>query len=574
MINTKKSMPDQPEHTATQTKLEQKINEFRQVFSQELSQRLIQLEGLWRIAQHTQVVANFKAFRFEVHSLKGSSAALNYIKLSELLGQIEQHVANCETHELDLSVMTPLIDLLIKKLMALSEQVPNPLLTVHQAITASSSPVSLTEINDETVNTNLKSHREISIAIVDEDNAVGSFLTKLLSTFGFVITHYSSVQQLKKGLESTSYRLVLLDLATPETDNTEVFNLAKTLTQYDTDVFILSSHDSFDARLFSVRAEVNDFLLKPVNITSLVSKIRKNFKIDLIRPYKILLLDDQAAVGVFYKTLLESQGIDVLVLTQANQIMTSLESFHPDIFLLDMHMPEINGFEVAKLIRQQAKYDYVPVIFLTADNDIMSKIAALEAGADDVIPKDTSPELILRQLDSRIQRSQQIRFAASRDSLTGVLNHGQIMEAASHAMRMASRHIKPIVVVMIDLDNFKKVNDTYGHIGGDKVLVSLGQLIQQSIRETDYVGRYGGEEFLVVFSDADSATIERKMNNILTAFQAINFTVNEFDFTCSFSAGLASSENYDKLSELIGAADAALYQAKGAGKKQIWVDSN
>lgn len=554
------------------TALEQKISEFRQLFSQELASRLRHLAGLWNTAKQTQELIHFKAFRFEIHSLKGSSAALHYLKLSESLGQIEQHAANCETHALDLAVMTPLIDILLNKLIEVSQQSPNPLLDV-QELTSKSSIVSLKELNNEAANINLQSHRDISIAIVDEDKIVGSLLSKLLSTFGFAISHYQSVQQLKAGLNSTSYKLVLLDLARPEHNTIEVFELARELTKANTDVFILSSYDSFEARLCAVRANINDYLLKPINITTLVSKIRKNFKIDLVRPYKILLLDDQAAVGIFYKSLLESQGIEVLVLTQAEQIMASLESFHPDIFLLDLHMPEISGLEIARLIRQQAKYDYVPILFLTADNDIYSKISALEAGADDVIPKNTPPELILRQLDSRIQRSQQIRFLASRDSLTGVLNHGQIMEAASHALRMAARHIKPIVLVMIDLDNFKKVNDTYGHIAGDKVLVSLGQLLQQSVRETDYVGRYGGEEFLLVFSDADSLTIERKMNSILAAFEHINFTFKEGDFNCSFSAGLASSENYDKLSELIGAADLALYQAKAAGKQQIWVDS-
>jgi diguanylate cyclase (GGDEF)-like protein len=555
------------------TKLEQKINEFRLVFSQELTQKLTHVFGLWNTAKHTQELAHFKKFRFVIHSLKGSSAALHFITLSDLLGQIEQQVARCETHKLNLNVMTSVIDILMTKLNDASQQSPNPLLEVRDEI-SDSSIVSLKSLTNEAANINLQSHREISIAIVDEDKAVGTLLSKLLSTFGFAISHYHSIAQLKLGLEKTTYKLVLLDLANPEQDNTEVFELANELTKHDTDVFILSAFDSFEARLFAVRAKVNDYLLKPVNITTLVSKIRKNFKIDLVRPYKILLLDDHAAVGVFYKTLLESQGIDVLVLSQANQIMTSLESFHPDIFLLDMHMPDINGLEVARLIRQQAKYDYVPVIFLTADNDIYLKISALESGADDVIPKNTAPELILRQLDSRIQRSQQIRFLASRDSLTGVLNHGQIMEAASHAIRLATRHIKPIILVMIDLDNFKKVNDTYGHIGGDKVLVSLGQLLQQSVRETDYVGRYGGEEFLVVFSDADSQTIEHKMNSILTAFQHINFSINEHEFNCSFSAGLASSENYDKLSELISAADVALYKAKAAGKKQVWIDAN
>jgi diguanylate cyclase (GGDEF)-like protein len=304
----------------------------------------------------------------------------------------------------------------------------------------------------------------------------------------------------------------------------------------------------------------------------LVSKIRKNFKIDLIRPYRILLLDDQALVGDFYKTLLEDEGVEVLAISEAESIMAELESFHPDVFLLDMHMPNINGLEVAKLLRQQTKYDYIPIIFLTADDDINTKLEVLQCGADDVIPKNTPPKLIVQQVDSRIQRGQEIRYLASRDSLTGVFNHGQIMDAAAHSLRLSLRQDKPTIIVMIDLDNFKNVNDKYGHLAGDKVLISLGQLLLQSVRDTDYVGRYGGEEFMVVFSDANPSVIESKINSILASFLQIDYTVAKQVFHCSFSAGLASSTNYEKLSELISSADAALYKAKNAGRSRICVD--
>jgi diguanylate cyclase (GGDEF)-like protein len=285
------------------------------------------------------------------------------------------------------------------------------------------------------------------------------------------------------------------------------------------------------------------------------------------------LLDDQASIGIFYKALLEDEHVEVLAINHAESIMTELESFHPDVFLLDMHMPNISGLEVARLLRQQSKYDYVPIIFLTADEDINTKLEVLECGADDVIPKNTPPNLIVQQVDSRIQRGQEIRYLASRDSLTGVLNHGQIMDAAAHALRLSSRQQKPTVVVMIDLDHFKGINDKYGHVSGDKVLISLGQLLMQSVRDTDYVGRYGGEEFMVVFSDTDPNIIENKMNDILTAFLQISYTVAEQSFNCSFSAGLARSSHHKKLSELVSSADAALYVAKEAGRSRIYMDA-
>ena len=178
---------------------------------------------------------------------------------------------------------------------------------------------------------------------------------------------------------------------------------------------------------------------------------------------------------------------------------------------------------------------------------------------------------MLQQVDSRIQRVKEIRYLASRDSLTGVLNHGQIMDAVSHSLRLASRQQKSTVVVMIDLDHFKEVNDKYGHLGGDKVLISLGQLLLQSVRDTEHVCRYGGEEFMVVFSDATLTIIESKMNKILSAFLQINYTLTGQSFNCSFSAGMASSVDHMKLSELISSGDAAVYKAKKESRNRIFV---
>jgi diguanylate cyclase (GGDEF)-like protein len=553
--------------------LEQKLIEFREVFSQELKASLTDLLNLWQNCKDSDELTDLKTFRFEIHSLKGSSGTLNFSNLSDALDKIERHLAKNESLLSEINTISAQVDSLMTELVRSADLSPNPLLEIVVPVEQSNS-MALQRLKPSANDISLQSHRNISIAIVDSDEDMGILMSKLLTTFGFVTSHFSSINQLSRALNKQSFSIAIVDLPLSANASAEIFKFAKMLQHQGIDVFIISSLDTFDARLLAIRAKVSDYLLKPVNVTNLVTKIRKNFKIDLVRPYRILLLDDQLEVGNFYKTLLETQGIEVIALTQAEQIMAALESFPPDIFLLDMHMPGVSGLEVAKLIRQQPKYDYVPIIFLTADNNINTKLLALECGADDVIPKQTAPDLILQQLDSRIQRSQQVRYLASRDSLTGVLNHGQIMDAAAHALRLAARHIKPVVLVMIDLDYFKQVNDSYGHMGGDKVLVSLGQLLLQSVRETDFVGRYGGEEFMIVFSDADCEVIENKMESILAAFRHIDFNVNEQVFNCNFSAGLASSENYEKLSELIAAADAALYRAKAAGRNQISVDKS
>lgn len=550
-------------------KLEQKLAEFRITFIAEFNDKLAVLIKLWSEARASQSLDAIKQFRFQVHNLKGSSGTLNFLALSDRLGMIEEEVAPCEEQINSLKSVIPFIDRHINSMIEASKNNPNPLLVLKEV------PSTLGELHEpqkKKEEITPQSYRDIKIALIDDNEETSMLHAKFLAGFGFTIKQFNSIELLEKHLDQQNFNLVLIDTDNSIDQYQAMFTFAAKLRSMGIDVFVLSSSSSFENRLDAVRAKVNEYLLKPINITTLVSKIRKNFKIDLIRPYRILLLDDQTSVGNFYKTLLEDEHIEVLAISRAESIMTELESFHPDVFLLDRHMPNINGLEVARLLRQQAKYDYVPIIFLTADDDINTKLEVLECGADDVIPKNTSPNLIVQQVDSRIQRGQEIRYLASRDSLTGVLNHGQIMDAAAHTLRLSSRQQKPTVIVMIDLDHFKKVNDKYGHGGGDKVLISLGQLLLQSVRDTDYVGRYGGEEFMVVFSDTELSVIESKMNNILTAFLQINYTVAQQSFRCSFSAGLASSTDHEKLSELISSADAALYRAKDAGRSQICVD--
>jgi diguanylate cyclase (GGDEF)-like protein len=552
------------------SKMEQKLAEFRIIFIAEYNDKLVLLTKLWLNARTSQTLEAIKKFRFEIHSLRGSSGSLKFLALSDLLRLIEEELAPCEEKINTIKSVATSIDYHMNAIIEASRSNPNPLLVLKQEMFTTGKLRELQKIKGEI---NSQSYRDINIAIIDDNKNTSVVNAKLLAGFGFKINQFDSIEQLEKELEQNKFNLVLIDTDNSTNHIDQIFSFASKLKTFDTDVFILSSSSSFENRLLAVRSKVKEYLLKPVNITTLVSKIRKNFKIDVIRPYRILLLDDQVLQGSFYKSLLEDEHVEVLAINTADSIMIELESFHPDVFLLDIHMPNISGLEVARVLRQQAKYDYVPIIFLTSDDGIKTKLEVLECGADDVIPKNTPPNLIVEQVDSRIQRGQEIRYLASRDSLTGVLNHGQIMEAAAHAMRLTLRQQTPTVVVMIDLDHFKEVNDKFGHMSGDKVLISLGQLLLQSVRDTDHVGRYGGEEFMVVFSDADPKIIENKMNNILTAFLQINYTVGQISFNCSFSAGLASSNNNEKLSEVINSADAALYKAKEAGRSQICVET-
>lgn len=548
--------------------LEEKLASLREKFRETFKDELKTLIELWQSVRTDQSADALKQFHFNVHSLKGSSGALNLLKLSQLMSDIESVIKPClEAAEVSIQVINQ-VDQYMNMLIASSKSAHNSYLeqadkpgkeTQKEILLPTDLLPPVTHLNYE----------DIHIALVDDDRAVGEMMQKLLSGFSFNVSYYPSLQDFQVALKQQKFHLVLLDLVTPDCTEQDVFSCVDHLQANGISVFILSSTGSFDARLAAVRANVSDYLLKPISITHLVTKIRKTLKLDLVRPFRVLLLDDQETVSIYYKNILEKQGCQVLAINDSHKLLEVLESFIPDIFLLDMYMPDVSGLEVAKILRHQAKYDYVPILFLTSDNHIKTKLDALRAGADDVITKETSAELIISQVFSRVSRGQEMRYMASRDSLTGALNHGQVMDAAAHALRLTTRSDKPLILAMIDLDKFKQVNDRFGHGGGDKVLMGLGQLLLQSVRQTDYVGRYGGEEFMIVFPDGEIEAVEKKLNIMREAFSKLLFNVDNQSFHVTLSVGLASSANHSTLSELIAAADSALYQAKHGGRNQV-----
>jgi diguanylate cyclase (GGDEF)-like protein len=234
-----------------------------------------------------------------------------------------------------------------------------------------------------------------------------------------------------------------------------------------------------------------------------------------------------------------------------------------------MMMPGVDGLEVARMIRQEHKFDFSPILFITGDELVETRLAAIDAGADDVISKSTAVNIITHQILTRLARASKVSAFVAKDALTGVLNHSQIVEQVNQTMRTTKRRKSKSTIVVIDVDHFKKVNDNYGHVVGDKVLCALGQLLANSIRETDTVGRYGGEEFVIVFEDCDVDDGANKVQLIKDAFSKMRFGTNDKEFGVTFSAGLINLGSFDNVMPAIAAADKALYKAKSDGRNRV-----
>lgn len=221
------------------------------------------------------------------------------------------------------------------------------------------------------------------------------------------------------------------------------------------------------------------------------------------------------------------------------------------------------------MIRQYDEWVALPIVYLSAETDLDEQIRALGRGADDFLTKPISDAQLVAAVKVRAARSRQLGDLMSKDSLTGLLKHARIKEEVENELQRARRHDKPVCVVMTDIDHFKKVNDTYGHAAGDRVIKALAQLLKQRLRKTDAIGRYGGEEFAIVLPECAPDSAKATMDDIRQRFAALRFIQGEQEFSVTLSAGIASSEAGDSPGQLLVAADEALYQAKHGGRNQV-----
>jgi diguanylate cyclase (GGDEF)-like protein len=237
---------------------------------------------------------------------------------------------------------------------------------------------------------------------------------------------------------------------------------------------------------------------------------------------KILVVDDVPVNVQLLTTYLTSVGYHVITARDGQEALSKVASSMPDLILLDVMMPKINGFEVCERIKSDPATRIIPVIMVTALNEIEDKIKATEAGADDFISKPFNKlELLTRvksllrikqlhdELNAKVRELEQarerLRQLAITDGLTGLYNHRYFKEHLEQELFRASRHQSYVSVVMIDIDHFKKFNDTYGHPAGDFILRSIARLLKENIRKIDLAARYGGEEFCLVLVETSKS---------------------------------------------------------------------
>ncbi len=322
-------------------------------------------------------------------------------------------------------------------------------------------------------------------------------------------------------------------------------------------------------RLAAVRAGGQEFLTGTLEASSLLEKVELLTSVTQYEPFRVLIIDDSRAQALHTERLLNNAGIVTRTLTDPIQTMAELADFQPDLIILDMYMPACTGAELAKVIRHNDRYVSVPIIYLSAEDDLDKQLDAMSEGGDDFLTKPIRSRHLITTVRNRAARARNLKARMVRDSLTGLYNHTHILQLLEDCSFRARRETRPLSFAMLDIDHFKKVNDSHGHPMGDRVIKSLALFLKQRLRKTDFIGRYGGEEFAIVMPNTDLHSAHKVLDEIRRRFAEILYPAQPEDLFCTFSAGVVQlNDDLDALS-MATAADEALYRAKAAGRNRV-----
>ena len=262
----------------------------------------------------------------------------------------------------------------------------------------------------------------------------------------------------------------------------------------------------------------------------------------------------------------------VEVVNNPRHVLDLMREFYPEMVLLDLNMPDCKGYELARLIRLNPEWIKVAIAYLSSEQDDHMQAEAQTQSGEDFLTKPISDVRLVSAVKVRAARSRQLSDAIDRDSLTGLLTHARIKEQLAMELLRARRAGQPLSVAMLDLDFFKRVNDTYGHAAGDRVIKSLAQLLRQRLRSTDSVGRYGGEEFVAILPGCDVQAATDLLESIRESLKRVSFNAGDKTFSVTLSAGVACChprQGDPDSASLLNMADKALYQAKNGGRDRI-----
>ena len=536
--------------------LRERLDALRARYKAELPGRIDGAKVLWAaVRDGANVGSGLSQLYRAVHNLAGSGATFGYSDLSQAAQTLDE-------------LLQPLADAGTPPSKDQAEQIEALLNQIEAASTDREETSSFANGFASKVQ---EEDGEILVFLVEDDAEQAQALAMEIAHFGYRVKTYAGIFALDEAIADQRPAVVIMDMIFREGRLAGTETVARLRQRIDPHVPVVftSVRGDFEARLNAVRAGADAYFPKPVEISELVELLDVLTGRSVPEPYRILVVEDDATMADYYASLLEQAGMTTNVLGDPMQVMERIVEFSPDLILTDLYMPGCNGFDLARVIRQQNAYAAMPLVFLSSERREDQQISAMSLGGDAFLTKPVGASQLVASVVSRAERSRVLRSMMVRDGLTGLVNHSHLKEQLAIEVDRAQRTGASLAFAMLDIDHFKAVNDTYGHPTGDRVIKSLSRVLTRRLRKTDAVGRYGGEEFAAILVNTSGERAKTIIDDIRDRFSALHHRHEDAEFTVTFSCGIAEYPGCAS-TELLGeTADAALYEAKHAGRNCV-----
>ena len=413
-----------------------------------------------------------------------------------------------------------------------------------------------------------------AVLLVTADAGVRGHLLPLLEAEGLSVSEAGSLKEARAALcdERALPSAVVVDVDLPDGSGHDLIVEIRRLSSGEgVAVLVMSPRGGFLDKVEAITSGADGYFEKPVDWKALLRRLQLLLESSRPAPSKVLSVEDDPEQAAYIKAILESAGHTVFVCSDPAEFDAMLRQHAPDLVLMDILLPGVTGYDLVRYLRQDERYATLPVLFLTTEGQLQSRYHTARVGGDDHLVKPVVAPLLLSTVAARIERSRFVRQLLSRDGLTRLLTHTAFIEAAQAVQaKQQEDPSRPLAWVMIDVDHFKSVNDRFGHPVGDRVLASLAALLRRRFRQSDRVGRYGGEEFATLIEELPETEVVRLVERLLAEFGGMEHHAADGQaFHTTFSAGVAMLTPGMSLDAWKQAADDALYAAKSAGRNRV-----
>jgi diguanylate cyclase (GGDEF)-like protein len=419
----------------------------------------------------------------------------------------------------------------------------------------------------------VKAVRQHEILLVDADAEESARLAALVTQEGMRPRVAASVAAAIREIDEAFPDAVLVALTLPDGEGYRVVEDLRARPGGETPAaIVLGRLNGFLDQTDAIHAGADACFDVPVEWQAVSRKLHQLLERATPDPLRVLVVEDEPMHAYLSRTTLEQAGYVVQVCADPSRFREELSAFQPQILILDIMLPGVTGYDLARYVRQDDQYAAMPILFLTAETQQHARIRTVQAGGDDFLVKPVHPALLVSSVAARLERARFLNMLLSRDGLTQLLTHTYFMEQVeSVASRRRREADVPSTLVMLDIDHFKAVNDAHGHQAGDRALRALAALLRRHVRRSDPLGRYGGEEFAILLDGVHERDATRLTARLLAEFGEMEHRApSGAMFRATFSAGVARFDPRSMDVEgWVTAADTALYAAKSAGRNQV-----